>query len=63
MDWSHTRKRWRDTKGRLTIEPPGKQEEMKTKKVVGKRRSAIKEAGRSWNKLRFLAADTSGKNS
>jgi hypothetical protein len=27
------------------------------------RRSVIKEAGRSWNELRFLAADRSGKNS
>jgi hypothetical protein len=26
------------------------------------RRSVIKEAGRSWNELRFLAADRSGKN-
>jgi hypothetical protein len=27
------------------------------------RRSVIKEVGRSWNELRFLAADRSGKNS
>jgi hypothetical protein len=27
------------------------------------RRSVIKEAGRSWNELRFLAAHRSGKNS
>jgi hypothetical protein len=27
------------------------------------RRSVIKEAGRSWNELRLLAADRSGKNS
>jgi len=27
------------------------------------RRSVIKEAGRSWNELRFLAADRSGKDS
>jgi hypothetical protein len=27
------------------------------------RRSVIKEAGRCWNELRFLAADRSGKNS
>ena len=27
------------------------------------RRSVIKEAGRSWNELRFLAADRSGRNS
>jgi hypothetical protein len=27
------------------------------------RRSVIKEAGRSWNELRFLAANRSGKNS
>jgi len=27
------------------------------------RRSVIKEVGRSWNELRFLAADRSGKDS
>jgi len=27
------------------------------------RRLVIKEVGRSWNELRFLAADRSGKNS
>jgi hypothetical protein len=27
------------------------------------RRAVIKEAGRSWNEVRFLAADRSGKNS
>ena len=33
MDWSHIEKRgWRDTKGGPTLEPSGKQEEMKTEK-------------------------------
>jgi hypothetical protein len=31
MDWSHTKKRgWGNTKGRLTTESSGKQEEWKT---------------------------------
>ena len=37
------------------MEPSRKQEERKTEKQLG--RSVIKEAGRSWNELRFLAAD------
>jgi hypothetical protein len=44
------------------MESSGKQEERKAKKNSW-RRSVIKETGRSWNELRFLAADTSGKNS
>jgi len=43
------------------LEPSGKQEERKTEKQW--RRTVIKEAGRSWNELRFLAADRSGKDS
>jgi hypothetical protein len=43
------------------MEPSGKQEERKTKNSW--RRSVINEGGRSWNELRFLAADRSGKNS
>jgi hypothetical protein len=32
-DWSHTKKRWwRNDKGRLTVEPSGKEEARKTKK-------------------------------
>jgi hypothetical protein len=37
------------------LEPSGKQEERKTEKQL--EMSVIKEAGRSWNELRFLAAD------
>jgi hypothetical protein len=56
MDRSHIKKRgWRDTKGCPTFELSGKQEEKKTEKQW--RRLVIKEAGRSWNELRFLAAD------
>ena len=56
MDWSHIKKRgWRNTKGRTTLESSRKQEERKTENSW--RRSVIKEAGRSWNELRFLAAD------
>jgi hypothetical protein len=41
------------------VEPSGKQEERKTKNnwII----SVIKEV-RSWNEVRFLAADISGKN-
>jgi hypothetical protein len=42
------------------MEPSGKQEKRYTKKFW--RRLVIKEAGRVWNELRFLAADRSGKN-
>ena len=56
MDWSHIKKRgWRDTEGCPTLEPSRKQEERKAENSW--RRSVIKEAGRSWNELRFLAAD------
>jgi hypothetical protein len=52
MDWSHIKKRGGgNTKSRPTMEPLRKQEESSW------RRSVIKEAGRSWNELRFLAAD------
>jgi hypothetical protein len=54
MDQSHIKKRgWRDTKGCPSLEPSGKQEERKSEKQLEK----IKEAGRSWNELRYLAAD------
>jgi hypothetical protein len=43
------------------MESSRKQEERKPKNSW--RRSVIKEVGRSWNELRFLAADRSGKNS
>jgi hypothetical protein len=43
------------------MESSGKQEGRKTKDSW--RRSIIKEAGRSLNELRFLAADIIGKNS
>ena len=56
MDWSHIKKRGRrSTKGCPTLEPSRKQEERKTENSW--RRSVIKEGGRSWNELRFLAAD------
>jgi len=56
MDWPQIKKRrWRDTKGCPTLEPSGKQEERKTEKCW--RRSVMKEAGGSWNELRFLGAD------
>jgi len=46
MDWSHIKKRrWRD------INPQG------NRKKNSWRRSVNKEAGRSWNELKFLAAD------
>ena len=54
MDWSHIKKRgWRDTKGCPTLEPSGKRGRPRN----SWRRSVIKEAGRSWNEPRFLAAD------
>ena len=56
MDWSHIKKRgWGNIKSGPTMEPSRKQEEWKTKNSW--RRSVIKEAGRSWDELRFLAAD------
>ena len=57
MDWSHIEKRgWGNIKSGRTMEPSRKQEERKTYKNSW-RRSVIKEAGRSCNELRFLAAD------
>jgi hypothetical protein len=35
----------------------------KKQKKTSWRRSVTKEVGRSWNELRFLAADRNGKNS
>ena len=56
MDWSHIKKRrWRDTKECTTLEPSRKQEERRLRN--GWRRSVNKEAGRSWNELRFLAVE------
>jgi hypothetical protein len=53
MDWSHTKKRGRgNIKGYLTVESSGKQEEV-DQRIAG----VIKEEGRSWNELSFLAAD------
>ena len=42
-----------------TFRKTGREEDQET---AGER-SVIKEAGRSWNELRFLAADRSGKGS
>jgi len=57
MDWSHIKKRgWRDTKGCPTLwNPQGNGKRGRPRNSW--RRSVIKEAGRSWNELRFLAAD------
>jgi len=56
MDWSHIKKRgWRDTKGCLLWNPQGNRKRRRPRNSW--RRSVIKEAGRSWNELRFLAAD------
>jgi hypothetical protein len=40
-DWSHTKKRWRNTNGRLTMEPSGKQEDGRSK-IIGKDRVSKK---------------------
>jgi len=62
MDWSYIKKRgWENIKSGPTMEPSRKQEDRRPKNSW--RRSVMKEAGRSWNELRFLAADRSGKNS
>ena len=54
MDWSHIKKRgWGNIKSGPTMEPSRKRGRPKNRW----RRSVIKEAGRSWNELRFLAAD------
>jgi hypothetical protein len=56
MDRSHIKKRgWRSTKGCPTLEPKGNRKRGRPKNSW--RRSVMKEAGRSWNELRFLAAD------
>jgi hypothetical protein len=56
MDRSHTEeRRWGNTKSHPTMEASLKQEKRKPK--TSWRKSVIKEAGRSWNELRFLAAD------
>ena len=56
MGWSHIKKRgWRDTKGSPTLEPAGSRKRGRPKNSW--RRLITKEAGRSWNELRFLAAD------
>jgi hypothetical protein len=56
MDWSHIKKRgWGNTKAALLWNPQGSRERGRPKNRW--RRSVIKEAGRSWNELRFLAAD------
>ena len=56
MGWSHIKKRgWRDTEDCPTLEPSRKQEERKTEKQLEK--IGNKGMGRSWNELRFLAAD------
>ena len=56
MDRSYIKKRrWRDTKECTTLESSGKQKRGRPRNSW--RRSVIMEAGRSWNELRFLAAD------
>jgi len=56
MDWSKIKKRgWIDIKSFTIFEPSGKQEDRKTEKRWS--RSVIKEAGRRWNELSYLAAD------
>jgi len=52
MDWSHIKKRgW----GNIKSGPQGSSKRGRPKNSW--RRLVIKEAGRSWNELRFLAAD------
>jgi hypothetical protein len=54
MDWPHTKKRgWGNTKSCPTMETSRKRGRPKN----SWRRSVIKEVSRSWNELRFLAAD------
>jgi hypothetical protein len=48
-------------KAALQWDPQGSRKRGRPKN--SQRRLVIKEAGRSWNELRFLAADRSGKNS
>jgi hypothetical protein len=49
------------TKAGLLLNPQGSRKRGRPK--TSSRRSVTKEAGRSWNELRFLAADRIGKNS
>jgi hypothetical protein len=49
------------TKAALQWNPQGSRKRGRPKNSW--RRSIIKKAVRSWNELRFLAADTSGRNS
>ena len=57
MDWSHIKKRGRrDTKTVLFWNPQGNRKRGRPRNSW--KRSVIKEAGRSWNELRFLAGDT-----
>jgi hypothetical protein len=56
MDWSHVKKReWKNTKAALLWNPQGSRKRGRPKNSW--RRLVIKEAGRSWNEIRFLAAD------
>ena len=56
MDWSHIKERgWRDTKEALFWNPQGNRKRGRPRNSW--RRSVNKETGRSWNELRFLAAD------
>jgi len=56
MDWSHIKKRSGEiSKAALFWNPQGNRKTGRTRNSW--RRSVIKESGRSWNELRFLAAD------
>ena len=56
MDRSHIKKRgWRDTKAALLWNPLSNRKRGRPRNSW--RRLVIKEAGRSWNELSFLAAD------
>ena len=56
MDWSHIKKEDGEVpKAALLWNPQGNRKRRRPKNIW--RRSVIKEAGRSWNELRFLAAD------
>ena len=56
MDWSHIKKEDGEVpKAALLWNPQGNRKRERPKNSW--RRSVIKEAGRSWNELRFLAAD------
>jgi hypothetical protein len=49
------KKGWGNTKGRLTMEPSGNEEERKTKEELEK--IGYQRSGKSWNEVSFLAAD------